>query len=184
MNNKIKNKTKYCIVCGKPFEAETPWHKYCSRKCQSQRYRENRGIKLKDGRYCRQCGKHFYPDIHQQNRQHCSDECAVQSARQSRYKFYERNPQKSFEYYARMRQKHGVDANMKRFLARFPDTPKACQSCGENRVLDIAHKPQFRRNGAWRSKKNTTPERVWILCPTCHALLDRKHYSPESLGLF
>jgi len=25
---------------------------------------------------------------------------------------------------------------------------------------------------------------VWVLCPTCHALLDRMHYPPEELGLF
>jgi len=121
--------------------------------------------------------------MNQQNKQHCSDDCAKKSARESRSKFYERNPQKSFEYYARTKQKHGTDANMKRFLARFPNAPRICQSCGESRVLDIAHKPQFRRNGSWRSSKNTTLDKIWILCPTCHALLDRKGYNPADLGL-
>jgi len=81
--------------------------------------------------------------------------------------------------------KVGTDSNMLRFRLRFPDAPTSCQSCGETRVLDIAHKPEFRRNGHWRSKENTTwPDKVWILCPTCHALLDRKGYEPSSLGLF
>jgi 5-methylcytosine-specific restriction endonuclease McrA len=63
------------------------------------------------------------------------------------------------------------------------DAPKQCQSCGEDRVLDIAHKPDHKRNGSWRSKKNTSMEKVWILCPTCHALIDRNNYDPFSLGL-
>jgi hypothetical protein len=27
------------------------------------------------------------------------------------------------------------------------------------------------------------PEKVWVLCPTCHRLLDRMNYSPSELGL-
>jgi heterodisulfide reductase subunit B len=50
-------------------------------------------------------------------------------------------------------------------------------------VLDIAHKPKYKRKGAWRNVKNTTPEKIWILCPTCHALIDRKGYDPQQLGL-
>jgi len=185
--DKVVNKTKYCIVCGQPFEAETAWHKYCSRKCSSYTYRQNKGIKILQGRYCRQCGKFFVPDYSRGrgecNKQHCSESCSKKSARESRSKFYERNPQKKVEYYERTRDKNGLDNNMRRFLIRFPDAPKTCQSCGETRVLDIAHKPQYRRNGSWRSKKNTTLDRVWILCPTCHALIDRKGYDPVILGL-
>jgi len=77
----------------------------------------------------------------------------------------------------------GPDGNQKRFYARFPDAPRSCQGCGETRVLDIAHKPEHRRNGAHRSISNTNLEHVWILCPTCHALLDRMHYPPIDLGL-
>jgi hypothetical protein len=50
-------------------------------------------------------------------------------------------------------------------------------------VLDIAHRPEHARRGAWSNAANTTPEKVWILCPTCHALLDRLGYSAEQLGL-
>jgi hypothetical protein len=117
------------------------------------------------------------------NKQHCSDECSVKSARESRSKFYKRNPHKIKEYNRSWHKKVGTDSNELRFYLRYPEAPRACQSCGENRVLDIAHKPGHERNGAWRSKKNTTIEKVWILCPTCHALLDRKGYTPKQLGL-
>lgn len=136
-------------------------------------------------RNCRYCGTEFAA-IKQRadaNRQHCSRECAVQSARKSRRQFYQRKPHKYREYHERRRQKIGPDGNLKRFYSRYPDAPRACQSCGENRVLDVAHKPGHERNGAWRSKENTAIEKIWILCPTCHALLDRMGYSPADLGL-
>lgn len=88
------------------------------------------------------------------------------------------------EYYSRSRKKLGPDSNLRRFFWRYPNAPKSCQSCGEKRVIEIAHKPGFERNGSWRSVANTKwPEKVWILCPTCHALIDRMNYSPKDLGL-
>jgi hypothetical protein len=136
-------------------------------------------------RSCRICEKPF-PVIRQRadaNRQHCSHECAVESARASRRKFYKEKPHKAVEYHRRSRERLGPDGNLRRFYARYPDAPRSCQSCGESRVLDVAHKPGHERNGAWRSKSNTMIEKVWILCPTCHALLDRMGYSPAELGL-
>lgn len=136
-------------------------------------------------RSCRICGTQFFV-IRQRadaNRQHCSHECSVQSARASRRRFYKRKPEKYGEYHRKSREKVGPDGNLKRFYSRYPDAPKACQACGETRVLDVAHKPGHERNGAWRNKTNTTIEKVWILCPTCHALLDRMGYPPSDLGL-
>ena len=136
-------------------------------------------------RNCRSCGTPFSVAIQRAdaNRQHCSRECAVKSARESRRRFYERKPEKYREYHVKSRDRLGPDGNLKRFYARYPNAPRACQSCGERRVLDVAHKPGHERNGAWRSKENTTLEKVWILCPTCHALLDRMGYSPSEMGL-
>ncbi len=173
---------RHCVICGAVFTAQTAWHRYCSRTCKSRRYRESKKPPTK--RHCRQCGEGFVLGAGQGNKQHCSEECSTKSARESRSKFWERNgTKKRKEYYARSREKLGADGSLKRFYARYPDSPKACQACGESRVLDIAHKPGHERNGAWRSAKNTTPEKVWILCPTCHALLDRKGYCPSELGL-
>lgn len=179
---------KFCVVCGKPFEAGTAWAKYCSIKCKSLTYRISKGRTLEKGRYCKQCGTHFFPPLAGgQNRHHCSDECSKKSARESRSKFWEKfgekKKQKMAEYHLKSRKKLGPDGNLKRFYARHPEAPRACQSCGETRVLDVAHKPGHERNGSWRSKKNTTLDKVWILCPTCHALLDRMHYDPKELGL-
>lgn len=180
--------TKFCVMCGSEFEARTAWHRYCSRKCETLKYRISRGRKLEEGRYCRQCGTLFFPPMEGgQNKQHCSSECAKKSARESRSKFWEKlgdkKPVKMKEYYDKSRKKLGTDGNLKRFYARFPDAPKVCQACGEGRVLDIAHKPGHERNGSWRSKHNTHLDKVWILCPTCHALIDRKGYDPALLGL-
>lgn len=62
--------------------------------------------------------------------------------------------------------------------------PRACEACGETRVLDVAHKPGHERIG--RGRRNDLilwPQQVWVLCPTCHALVDRMHYPPKELGL-
>ncbi len=176
--------TRHCVVCGAEFQAHRSFHRYCGRKCSSLAGRRKGGIKLEAGRFCRQCGTKFFPAMNQQNKQHCSDECSKTSARESRSKFWAQNKdEKHKKYRDTRRAKVGPDGNLKRYYAKYPDAPKECESCGENRVLDIAHKPSYKRNGAWRSAKNTTPNKVWILCPTCHTLLDRMHYEPKELGL-
>lgn len=176
--------TKHCGKCGAGFAPTNAWQKFCSYECQQKFRNDNKERKLSSGRYCRQCGGQFFPRGRgENNRWHCSHECAVRSARESRSNFYAKNPGKMAEYHVTNRKKVGPDGNLKRFYARHPDAPRACQSCGETRVLDIAHKPEHKRNGAWRSAKNTTIEKAWILCPTCHALLDRMHYPPSELGL-
>jgi hypothetical protein len=87
-------------------------------------------------------------------------------------------------YRERTKAKRLPDSNLTRFRRANPNAPMACESCGEGRVLDVAHKPTCPRLGAWRSAKNCKwPDQVWVLCPTCHALLDRMHYLPEDLGL-
>ncbi len=178
-----QDRTKFCVVCSTPFEANTSRHMYCSRSCETRRQRERKGIKLEsEGRHCRQCGYHFAPTSNHQ--MHCSPKCSNRSARESRSKFFARNPNSMIEYSKRYRNRVGGDGNLIRFFIRHPNAPRQCQACGDDRVLDIAHRPEYKRNGAWHTAKNSTwPEKVWILCPTCHALIDRKGYDPASLGL-
>jgi len=84
----------------------------------------------------------------------------------------------------RSKEKQLPDSNLIRFKRWNPNAPDACESCGEDRVIEVAHKPGFERNGAWRKAANSKwPEMVWVLCPTCHSLLDRMHYPPGDLGL-
>jgi hypothetical protein len=175
---------KHCWICGKLFTPTTAWQRYCGRICQAENYRNKKGRVVDRGRYCRQCGVKFIPPRDGgANKQHCSTDCAIKSARESRCNFYKRNPKKYILYNKTWRNKVGTDGNLKRLYLRYPNAPRQCQACGENRVLDIAHKPGHSRNGAWRSRENTTLDKIWILCPTCHALLDRKGYSPEQLGI-
>ena len=181
----FRMRMKYCVSCGAAFEAVTAWHKFCTEACGQRHKRKAKNLPIRgEGRYCRQCGVCFCPLYRQGgNQQHCSADCSKRSARESRSRFYERNPQKDAEYRERRKAKRLPEGNMIRYRVRYPDAPTACQACGETRVLDIAHRPEHRRNGSWRSRKNSTPEKVWILCPTCHALIDRMGYDPATLGL-
>jgi hypothetical protein len=119
------------------------------------------------------------------NKWYCSDVCSTEAARQSRCRFYKRNPNKISEYRnaaINRNKKAGItDGNLTRFYKRFPDAPRQCEACGESRIVEISHKPEFKRNGMWRSAKNTQLHMVWILCPTCHRLMDRKNYTFERL---
>lgn len=173
----MKKQIRHCLICGKKFEAKTAWHKYCSRRCASKKQRNEKGYKLSDGRFCRQCGKKFIPSLEEQNRQHCSGECARLSAKASRQKFYINNPERVKEYRSRQPQLSKLD----RLYKKYPELPIVCEFCGENRIVEIAHKPDYKRNGAWFRIKDTTPKTIWILCPTCHNLLDKKGYTPEQL---
>ena len=183
----LRSKIKYCINCGKQFEAVRASHNTCSRPCRSRVYNNSIGLGLPRTRFCRICGTPFTMTgigKGQNNQWYCSDPCRKEAARQARCKFYKKNPHKLNEYHQRAREKSGPDGNLKRFYRRFPNAPRACESCGEARVLDVAHKPGHQRAGAWRSVANVAwPDKVWVLCPTCHALLDRMNYAPSDLGL-
>lgn len=177
---------KFCVYCGNSFELVTPWQKYCSSECHRKNaWKIQKQSRPERIRYCRTCGTRFPVETRADaNRQHCSQNCAAQTARESRRQFYLRHPERNAQYRAATKRKTIAQGNYFRLLKRFPDIPKHCQFCGESRVLDVAHKPQHARNGAYRSAANCTPEKVWILCPTCHALIDRCGYDPALMGLF
>lgn len=68
-----------------------------------------------------------------------------------------------------------------RFFRRYPHRERKCQarSCGETRVLDLAHKVPV------RGRRRLVPKdgEVWVLCPTHHRLLDGGLVSADELGL-
>jgi hypothetical protein len=75
------------------------------------------------------------------------------------------------------------DTVLNRIRRRYPDVPTQCESCGENRILEVAHKPEHKRNGMWRIAATMKRHMFWVLCPTCHKLLDRGIRTQQELGL-
>ncbi len=172
-----------CRQCG---VAMSPGHlsrRYCSDACKKA-YATANGIRAAAGGICRQCGKWFPKGPGQNARAICSPECRRARNAESVRTFHERRPAQEAIYRKRTRQKHGPDSNLKRFYRWNPSAPRACESCGEARVLEVAHKPSCPRLGERRAAKNYIwPALVWVLCPTCHRLLDRMNYSTSELGL-
>ena len=171
-----------CLRCLIPFLRTRSCKRYCSDACRLAAHaaRHNKDPR----RPCRVCGAVFVRvGQGHANKQHCSLTCAAESARASRAKFYRRNPDRVATYRARAKAKASRDTGLARLWKKYPELPRACEACGESRVLDIAHRPEHRRNGAWRTMANTTPLTIWVLCPTCHALLDRLGHSAEQLGI-
>ncbi|MCK4826003.1 hypothetical protein KA005_60200, partial [bacterium] len=73
---------KVCIYCKKEFETYYGQQKYCSETCKG-RYLQKVKHPIDKIRECRNCGKEFKVHGKQGNKQHCSDECARESARKS-----------------------------------------------------------------------------------------------------
>jgi len=170
----------FCTMCGAAFRAKRPDKRYCSGKCQARQGRLRRG-EQSDGRDCGMCGKRFAIQPPNSNQRYCSDPCATQAAKIHRRAFHRKNPGAQKVYNSRRPYKDGgVVARMRR---KHPDLPTACQSCGEDRVLEFAHKPGHERNGRWRMMSNCQPHMIWVLCPTCHKLLDKKIRTAADLGL-
>lgn len=182
-----------CDVCDVPFDAKFPHQKRCSKTCiefAKTRYARSRDQSLSPEqwetrhRYCRWCGQKFQRSGRESNnRRYCSTKCEAAGYKARQYEFHERNPGKRTEYNRRRVEKHGPDTLLTRLYRRYPDLPTACESCGEARVLDLAHKPDHARRGAHRTLRCYQRYMFWILCPTCHALVDRKVCRPDDLGL-
>lgn len=174
----------HCVECGAEMTGSHIHRKYCSSRCKGK-YRKRFASSFPVTHHdCRMCGTRFEIGPGQYNKWICSDECRKASQAQSIRTFHQRRPQQEAIYRARTKAKRLPDSNLLRFRRTNPDAPTACQSCGETRVLDVAHKPGSERRGAWRSASNCRwPEMVWVLCPTCHTLLDRMNYDPAELGL-
>lgn len=173
-----------CIECGTEMIGSHIHRKFCSVKCKARYRKKHPHGKLSDGHNCRVCGKLFQLEARQANKWLCSPECIRAANAKSVREFHKRRPTAEKIYRARTKAKVEPDSQNRRFYLLNPTAPRACQSCGENRVTEIAHKPDNPRLGERRSSANMKwPDMVWVLCPTCHRLLDRMRYPPEELGL-
>lgn len=169
-----------CSWCLRAVRTRSVRTKWCDWRCQ------NRACALRPriSRACAVCSTPFDVSLRGRgNAKHCSESCSAISARASRAAFARRRPEQSEVYRQTHRAKGKKDTSLNRLLRKYPWLPRHCEACGESRVLDIAHRPGHERNGAWISMRVNTPDRIWILCPTCHALLDRAGYTPEQLGI-
>lgn len=176
--------SKKCVNCDITYDAKRSTSVYCSQKCGAS-YRWKLTPKDTDKpRVCPECGNTFYATPIANHKKTCSPECRTKRNSRITREFHLRNPERESIYRQRTRDKQLPDSNNIRFYRAYPNAPRFCESCGESRVLDIAHKPGHERNGAYRNRDNCKwPEKVWVLCPTCHALHDRMNYSYQELGL-
>jgi hypothetical protein len=172
-----------CRECSAEFRAIRPDKLYCSPRCVGRAGRRRRGEQTDitaAGRDCPRCGKHFGITPPSTNQRYCSVACAREATRELRRIWARRDPSRQRGYNAHRPYR---DTKLNRMRRRYPDIPTACESCGEDRILEIAHKPEFARNGAWALVSNTLRHMFWVLCPTCHKLLDRGICNQVELGL-
>lgn len=172
-----------CRECGTELVGYSFSKQYCSNRCKRLWRKKNSSGNVKK-HICRECGKEFDITKGQYNKWLCSDDCRKKRNARRVREFHLRRPRAEAAYRAKAKEKRLPNDNLTRFRRTNPNAPIACESCGETRVLDVAHKPGHERFGRGRrSDLVKWPDQVWVLCPTCHALHDRMHYSPEELGL-
>lgn len=183
--------SKRCEHCDAGFTSWNRCAKYCSGRCRSnsaskRRLRTCKGDWLTIPRACKACGTEFLCTRETgPNKKYCSPKCSV-SARRGDYRaFLATNPDSMRDYNRARTRKHGKDTLSNRLRKRYPDMPEVCEAggCNESRVVEIAHRPEFKRNGAWRTMDLYERHMFWVLCPTCHRVLDREIETPEQLGL-
>lgn len=173
-----------CVDCGAAMPGSHLHRKYCSGRCKARWRKKHPAPPREAGHDCRECGTHFSIGPGQHNKWLCSDACRRASNARSVRTFHARRPRMEAIYRARTKTRMPPDSQNRRFYGLNPEAPRACEACGEARVTEIAHKPGHERLGERRAAANLRwPDMVWVLCPTCHRLLDRMHYAPEELGL-
>lgn len=173
-----------CVVCDTEMHDVRSHRRFCSPRCKGRWWRKNPHAEPVKEHTCRQCQTVFPISRGQNNKWLCSDACRKSANAESVRNFHKRRPLMEAIYRKRTHEKMPTDSQNVRFYRLNPTAPRACEGCGEDRVTEIAHRLGHERLGQRRTSANLVwPEKVWVLCPTCHRLLDRMKYSPEDLGL-
>lgn len=180
----LSNGHPQCLQCKSELKECHPGKKYCNKKCKSLFDRCRGGRRSVTHHVCLVCEVEFEITAGQFNKWLCSEQCRKKKNTDTVREFHKKNPERQSVYRHRTRVKQPPDSSLRRFYIWNPDAPRKCQACGEKRVLEVAHKPGHERCGQRRQKANCHwPSMVWVLCPTCHSLVDRMGYPPEELGL-
>lgn len=187
---------KICAYCHEPFTSWKANQQYCKDECRTAAQMERRRVAepshwLDIEIECPICHTRFKRTPEQSpNRKYCGDDCAYTAMRQKQNTFVtEIDPSAMAAWNRRRKENNGRDVLLNRLYRRYPDLPRNCEAtengvgCSEARVLEAAHRPEFKRNGAWRTMKWYERHMFWILCPTHHRLIDFNICTPIEIGL-
>lgn len=182
-------KSKICPECENTFEFTNNAQVYCTLKCRNKNQNKRNNL-LPNWKntpvVCGVCAKEFIrPENSSPIRKYCSDGCVLKARQRQTNRFKNMNPEAMKRYNQNRWAKYGSDTLTTRLYKKYPDLPKACEAtgCGEDRVIDIAHKPEHSRMRAHRVMKHYERHMFWILCPTHHAIIDRGVLKPLEIGL-
>ena len=182
---------RHCGQCHIQFSTGNRAALYCTEACRTKaatkrRDRTNSGEWLRTKIACGICGKEFFrTKATGPNKKYCSVECTTHARKRDYERFKILTPRAMKGYNQNRYQRHGRDTLITRLYKHYPDLPKICEAkdCNEARVLEAAHRPEFKRNGAWRTMDKYERHMFWMLCPTCHRVLDFGIETPVQLGL-
>src|SRR3990167_5040842 len=134
-----------CVECRIEMQSGHAHKKYCSGRCKARYRKKHGGGKMSDGHDCRICKKWFALKQGQANKWLCSDKCRRAANAKSVREFHNRRPLMEAIYRARTKDRFPPDSANRRFYQLNPKAPRACESCGESRVTEVAHRPGHER---------------------------------------
>jgi uncharacterized protein YqcC (DUF446 family) len=182
---------RVCAHCQVSFRAWNKAQRYCGKRCRTdaetaRRNRSAAGKWLREPKICPICNASFFCTKETgPNKVYCSPACTIEARARYHHWWKSSNPKAMTAYNRERTKRYGHDTLINRLHKRYQDLATACEArgCGESRVLEVAHKPEFKRNGAHRTLDKYERHMFWVLCPTCHRVLDREIETPEQMGL-
>lgn len=178
---------KICPACNSAFRALNRAQVYCTDHCRNKAAsRREKDRHWTDPRSCIVCQNTFSISTPlQSNRKTCSDECAVRRRQSIRANWQKCNTSMQSAYNEIRYRRNGKDTLKNRLYRKYSDLPRCCESCGlaELEILEFAHKPEHKRNGAYQSMKFYERHMFWVLCPNDHKRLDKGLKTPSELKL-
>lgn len=156
LNEKKKNKERYCLTCGKKLKRGQK--KYCSHSCSAKMSNPVRKIERKN--YCIECGKKLE---HRQTK-FCSTKCE----RNYLYKDFIKRWKSGEEN--GMKGEYGTSAHIRRYL--FEKNNCKCELCGWGKRNEYTNTVPLEVHHIDGNYQNNKEENLQLLCPNCHSLTD------------
>ena len=159
-----KNKTKYCIVCGKKLEKHQKL--FCSHSCSAKHNNKAR----KDISYCKNCNK----ELIGRQKNFCSHEC------QQEYEYKEYIQSWKIGKENGMKGNCSISNYVKRYLLE--KTNCSCEICGCNWVNPKSGKPIVEIHHIDGNAFNNKEENLQVLCPNHHAMTENYKNNNKNNG--
>ena len=154
--NEKRNKSKYCLQCGKELIGrDKNRKKFCNHTCAAI---FNNGNRAKQTNTCLYCGKEI------SSKKYCSKHCQDKHKEELLLEEWKNGNESGCDISG------GVKVFLRRFLLK--KCNYKCQICGFDKLNSFTGKPILQIHHIDGDCFNTNEDNLMVLCPNCHALTE------------